>query len=471
MKRWKFNQWMLVLSVAVACFGVEAHNNDLPYLWVQNRWIVADGFSTAKQINWRVDLKQKRIVREDAQSQSQSQLPLSQFDFVAAKVSDPNGKIWPQTTWRLASNANEMQILDCGSNAVFLLFRVIVEDPGQAKISNWGVALHELDESPLRDAQIRIRSTLDAGSQAFAGLEYDYAAPFSGSSHTPLAGEQALNMASAGVEVNSNVSGIGNSHVLCADRDVALLNKSLRKTIRQVPALSEVKIVQSWDQSRSTGVFKRKKQKFIEVQLTHTKGRRGWVPENLVILAADCPYFKKPSAALSTKPSTPIGASEPVCCNFPTIDRPTHSYLTAQRRFGAGRSGGRLHAACDLYRRDGEIAQSVADGVVLRGPYRFYQGTYAIEVKHNNFLVRYGEIKGRVPKGIASNRKIKSGQPIGYIGTVNSGCCNPMLHFEMYSGRRSGPLSGGGKYQRRSDLLNPTDKLQVWERMKYGASF
>ena len=37
----------------------------------------------------------------------------------------------------------------------------------------------------------------------------------------------------------------------------------------------------------------------------------------------------------------------------------------------------------------------------------------------------------------------------------------PMLHFEMYSGKASGSLGGnGGPYQRRSDLVNPTSWLK-----------
>jgi hypothetical protein len=30
------------------------------------------------------------------------------------------------------------------------------------------------------------------------------------------------------------------------------------------------------------------------------------------------------------------------------------------------------------------------DGVVINGPYSFYSGTYALEIKHPQFIARYG---------------------------------------------------------------------------------
>jgi hypothetical protein len=30
------------------------------------------------------------------------------------------------------------------------------------------------------------------------------------------------------------------------------------------------------------------------------------------------------------------------------------------------------------------------DGVVINGPYSFYGGTYALEIKHPQFIARYG---------------------------------------------------------------------------------
>ena len=46
-----------------------------------------------------------------------------------------------------------------------------------------------------------------------------------------------------------------------------------------------------------------------------------------------------------------------------------------------------------------------------------------------------------------------------------------MLHFELFSGKGSGSLSGGGEYKRRWDLLNPTERLRKWEKAKFGSNY
>ena len=46
-----------------------------------------------------------------------------------------------------------------------------------------------------------------------------------------------------------------------------------------------------------------------------------------------------------------------------------------------------------------------------------------------------------------------------------------MLHFELYSGEKTGSLtdrsSKATKYQRRRDLMNPTPYLLKWEDGKF----
>jgi murein DD-endopeptidase MepM/ murein hydrolase activator NlpD len=105
---------------------------------------------------------------------------------------------------------------------------------------------------------------------------------------------------------------------------------------------------------------------------------------------------------------------------------------------------------------------------VIRNLYYFYQGTYALEVKHaGGFIVRYGEITGKKAKEISEGGKVKQGQIVGYMGKVNSKCCEPMLHFELYTGKKTGSLSQrgkGNKYHRRSDLVDPTKYLLRWEQ-------
>lgn len=159
------------------------------------------------------------------------------------------------------------------------------------------------------------------------------------------------------------------------------------------------------------------------------------------------------------------------CCTFPTVEKPTASYLESPRKFGAGRANGRAHAAADLYQsRPGQGVRAVDDGVVLRGKYYFYQGTYALEVKHApGFVARYGEITGRNVPGLTNGASVKRGALLGFVGQVNSGCCEPMLHFEKYSGTLKGALTQPQHrpFQRRLDLVNPTSALLKWERATF----
>lgn len=150
-----------------------------------------------------------------------------------------------------------------------------------------------------------------------------------------------------------------------------------------------------------------------------------------------------------------------------------------------------LHPACDLLAIPETEIYAVEDGTVVYGPRAFFESgphipdpndstksickpgveclmVYDMLVKHKDFLVRYGEIAIRVPKGIVSGATVTEGQLIAYVGaqTVSS-----MLHFEMYSNTEdiSYPTVKGNMkylnfkpkktYSRRQDLMDPTDYL------------
>ena len=154
-----------------------------------------------------------------------------------------------------------------------------------------------------------------------------------------------------------------------------------------------------------------------------------------------------------------------------------------------------MHAGCDLIAPVGTPIYAVADGIFVKY-YEFYNQTYAIEINHGSFTVRYGEVQppyeeandkwgNNAPpqkqcKGISNEiRKdgshVKRGQLIGWVGQLRTkakkGMKNGshMLHFEMYANTKNGPLTINNhkhydhvpikSYQRRSDLLNPTDYL------------
>lgn len=259
--------------------------------------------------------------------------------------------------------------------------------------------------------------------------------------------------------------------VCIASNTLNIRDESLSKVITKAKAGEKVKIFQGWGNNSQERTINGINYTFVKIQLSDRESSQkvGWAAEKYIQTKENCKYLRG-SSNDSGSSSTPIenitSLDDPDCCEFPTVKKVTHRFNSGMRRFGAGRSGGkRLHAACDLYRYKDEPALSVAPGKVIRNKYYFYQGTYALEIRHaGGFVVRYGEITGKSPSGVSAGKTVKTGQRIGYIGKVNSNCCRPMLHFELYRGTKSGALSTGGtRYKRRSDLMDPTDYLLRWE--------
>ncbi len=153
---------------------------------------------------------------------------------------------------------------------------------------------------------------------------------------------------------------------------------------------------------------------------------------------------------------------------FPLPSRPLLSYHESPRSFGASReSGKRRHAACDLYALPGTPVLACLDGVVLRGPYLFYDVVYALEVQHaDGSVIRYGEIAQRGhygPVSLMAGDAVKEGQTVAYVGRMQS-VQAAMLHFELYSGLEAlGMLTDMRRnpYKRRADLIDPTPFLDA----------
>lgn len=267
--------------------------------------------------------------------------------------------------------------------------------------------------------------------------------------------------------------------VVCVEEStLKVRGQDLLSVLFVVPNYSPVKVFQGWGENKRSKRIEGESVAFIKVQFPNQGDKTGWIAEYLIRPRSRCAGARNepiPAPAPSPSPApapSPIndtairGLNDPACCNFPVKAEPTANYETEQRRFGANRNGGsRLHAACDLYRYKNEPILSVAPGTVIRNPYEFYQDTFALEVRHSGgFVVRYGEITPKRAAGISSGKEVKMGQVVGYMGKVSSNCCEPMLHFELYSGAKNGSLnSGGNKFQRRSDLLNPAKYLRRWE--------
>jgi murein DD-endopeptidase MepM/ murein hydrolase activator NlpD len=151
---------------------------------------------------------------------------------------------------------------------------------------------------------------------------------------------------------------------------------------------------------------------------------------------------------------------------FPLPFVPSASYKTGGRRFGADRADGRKHAGCDLIAPKGTPIFAVADGRILHPPHYFYHGTWAFSVNHGGFVVRYCEV---LPPTVAELARllpgtaVRAGEVIAHVGKMRF---DSMLHFEVYAGTMHGELTvrANKPFQRRADLLNPSDLLDRLRR-------
>lgn len=170
----------------------------------------------------------------------------------------------------------------------------------------------------------------------------------------------------------------------------------------------------------------------------------------------------------------------PIPLDRPGLELSLFDSPSSTAAFGAGRSGGRVHAGCDLYftndgggvyhggyhaYNEGTPIYAVKSGVI-KAYYAFYQGTSALEVDHGDFVIRYGEVDdGGLPGGLRVGSKVSAGQHIAWMGdlAMSSGSWS-MLHFEIFSGKAGGSLTNAGNwhydhvpdrnYQRRRDLMD-----------------
>lgn len=265
----------------------------------------------------------------------------------------------------------------------------------------------------------------------------------------------------------------GFKKVVCISGDrLNVRDSSLSNVLFKAKLGEKVKVFQTFDGQEKVKLINGERYVFVKVQFPdreESDQKSGWIADLFIKAEADCKYIDK-TPDLSIPVTDVKGLNDSKCCEFPTVKKPTHAFNSGARSFGSGRSGGaRKHAACDLYRFEEEPILSVAPGTVIRDRYYFYQGTYALEVVHSGgFVVRYGELDSKGVSGMRKGRQVKMSERVGYMGKVNSNCCRPMLHFELYKGTAKGALTTGGSgFQRRSDLLNPTSYLLKWESEKF----
>jgi murein DD-endopeptidase MepM/ murein hydrolase activator NlpD len=159
---------------------------------------------------------------------------------------------------------------------------------------------------------------------------------------------------------------------------------------------------------------------------------------------------------------------------FPFATLPGDDWKSGMRAFGASRGGGtRAHAGCDLYFPQGTWIHAVANGRVIRGPTSFFAQTYALEVDHGDFLVRYCEVQPLTP--VRAGDTVHAGDRIARVGRlVGVRVPSDMLHIEIYDKSATGPLTvldlatsarrprDGVTFGRRRDLVDPTGYLDDW---------
>jgi murein DD-endopeptidase MepM/ murein hydrolase activator NlpD len=340
------------------------------------------------------------------------------------------------------------------------------------------VGVHPEETSILSQHQSQYRENdADLAQLLIDELLEDFAHIKLGSSSRPLPRPEHLLLKSLPIapstEAETTEVQEGLRTVVCtAGASLNVRDESLDRVLFQAFPGEEVVVRQGFDNESITKEIGGETFEFVQVRFQSREAsdqNTGFVAKNFIMTAKDCP-FAAPTIVVRGPETTITGLDDEKCCEFPTVDKVTHPYTSGMRMFGARRGGGsRSHGAADLYRFRNEPIVAVAPGVVVRDLYYFYQGTYAIEVVHSGgFIVRYGETTNRAAQGVRRGAKVHMGQRLGQMGVVNSGCCRPMLHFELYRGNRTGALSvTNPPYNRRADLMNPTPYLLRWEREKF----
>ncbi len=276
------------------------------------------------------------------------------------------------------------------------------------------------------------------------------------------------NIGDASVEARGETATQLSQYVVCTRRDpLRIYDDSMQTVVYSIQRFQAIRVFQTWDgdrEERQSGSTT-----YIKVLAHNGRGEEitGWAAASYIKRPEQCSGFGligSPTGETIIAGSTIVVDNTSGEFRFPTENRPSAQYTNGAggRYFGAGRSG-RKHAACDLMRPIGEKVFAVSGGIILQR-YRFYEGTDALEVKHDSgHIMRYGEVSARAVSQSGVGDRVLKGQHIGYISETD------MLHFEMYSGSRTGPLTvrGAGQYSRRSDLIDPTTHLRQWEEATF----
>jgi murein DD-endopeptidase MepM/ murein hydrolase activator NlpD len=127
----------------------------------------------------------------------------------------------------------------------------------------------------------------------------------------------------------------------------------------------------------------------------------------------------------------PTGGVRILSGEFPI--RGPHSYGGAEQRFGAPRSGGRIHQGQDVFAACGtRVVAAVGGRVQARGSDPVLYGNWiVIDAKGSRTDYRYAHFEH--PASVHRGERVHTGEPVGKIGrTGNAQSVGCMLHLEVW---------------------------------------
>jgi murein DD-endopeptidase MepM/ murein hydrolase activator NlpD len=127
----------------------------------------------------------------------------------------------------------------------------------------------------------------------------------------------------------------------------------------------------------------------------------------------------------------PAGRVRVLSGKFPI--RGPHSYGGAEQRFGAPRSGGRVHQGQDVFASCGtRVVAAVGGRVQARGSDPVLYGNWiVIDAKGTSTDYRYAHFEH--PASVHRGERVRTGQTVGRIGrTGNARTIGCQLHFEVW---------------------------------------
>lgn len=165
--------------------------------------------------------------------------------------------------------------------------------------------------------------------------------------------------------------------------------------------------------------------------------------------------------------------------NFPYASHSAKfDYRTGSTMFNAGRSGGRRHAATDLYSYYRGASTALygsrvyaIDDAVVSGKGTWGRTEWIMVQSRHGYSWNYGEV-GRVQ--VRNRQAINRGQRIGTAKKyVRGGSTYPaMLHLEKYAAHISNPSTDRSRrtqvYRRNRHLVNPTCHVEYMSKRKFG---